>query len=106
MSRAQINTLTNLIDSAEAGGWTLPTDVMEAHRIYRQVTALDLAPPAALDAYTAAARIVTATTAGEPVDPLAAGRELRHAEEERRAYDQAKHLLQVAIDQAAQAAGN
>ncbi len=106
MTRAQINTLTSLIDSAEAGGWTLPADVLEAHRIYRHVAALNLEPPAALDAYTAAARIVTATTAGEPVDPLAAGRELRHAEEERQAHDQAKRILQLAVDQAATAAGN
>ncbi len=106
MTRAQINTLTNLIDSAEAGGWALPTDVVEAHRIYLQVTALDLELPAALDAYTAAARVVTATAAGEPVDPLAGGRELLDAEEERRAYEKARHILQLAADQAAQAAGN
>ncbi len=37
MTRAQINTVTNLVDSAEAGGgWTLPADVLEAHRIYRE----------------------------------------------------------------------
>jgi len=106
MTRAQINTLTSLIDNADAGGWTLPADVLAAHRIYRQVSALDLDPPAALDAYTAAARIVTATTAGEPVDPLAAGRELRHADDERQAHDLAKRILQLAVDQAATAAGN
>jgi len=37
---------------------------------------------------------------------LAAGRELRHADDERQAHDQAKRILQVAVDQAATAAGN
>lgn len=106
MSRAQINTLTNLVDSAEAGGWTLPADVLEAHRIFREVTALDIEPPAVLDAYTAAARIVDSVAAGEPADLMAAGRDLRHAEDERQAHDKAKHILQVAADQAAQQAGN
>ena len=90
MTRAQINTLSSLVDNAEAGGWTLPADVLQAHRIYRQVSALDLEPPAGLDAYTAAAKIVDSVAAGERVDLLAAGRELRLADEERQAYEKAK----------------
>ena len=106
MSRAAINTLTHLIDSAEAGGWTLPADVLEAHHVYRQVSALDIEPPAGLDAFTAAAKVVTSVAADETVDLMVAARQLRDAEEERRAYDQAKLLLQVAADQAATTAGN
>jgi len=95
-----------LIDSAEAGGWTLPVDVLEAHRVYKRVNELTLPAPASLDAFTAAAGIVDSVASGEPVDVMAAGRGLLDADGERQAYEKARHILQVAVDQAAQAAGN
>ena len=64
MSRMKNNALTRLVESAEAGTFTLPADVVAAHHIYTRVRAVELAELEPLHADTAAARLVSAVAAG------------------------------------------
>ena len=68
MSRMINNALTTLVESAEAGTFTLPADVLDACRTYTRVRAVELTELEPLHAETAAARLVSAVAAGEDPD--------------------------------------
>lgn len=104
MSRMEIQALTTLIETAEGGGHTLPTELLDAYRIHQRARALTVAAPLELDVDTAAARIVSAVAAGEEPDPLELGRNLDAADRDRQAANRAQLAVAAAIEQAANAA--
>ncbi len=106
MSRMEINTLTSLVESAEAVGYTLPSELLDAHRTYVRVKAVEIPQPKTLEADTAAARIVSAVAAGETPDPSALAHEVNRAALAGRDYDQAKIVMGLAVEQAGNAATN
>lgn len=104
MTRAQTLTLTKLTDTAEVGGYTLPAEVTDAVRTWRRVEALTTAEPKPSTTDTAAAQLVSATAAGEPVDLAALGSAIREADEARHAHAAAVSILSEAREQAGNAA--
>jgi len=104
MSRMEINTLTNLVESAEAVGYSLPTELLDAHRTYVRVKAVEIPKPKTLEADTAAARVVSAVAAGETPDPNALAGEVNRAALAGRDFDQAKLVMGLAVEQAGNAA--
>ena len=104
MSRMEINALTSLIGMREAGGYDLPTELVGAYRTYERTRALVAAEPPALDVDSAAARVVSATAAGNEPDLLQAGRDLEEADRDRRATERARAVLAAAVEQAAHSA--
>jgi len=106
MSRMETTTLTKLVQSAEGAGYTLPPALMDAWRTYNRVKALEVPEPAVLDAQGAASRIVSATAAGETVDPLAAARQLEQATCDIQTASQARMLVSAATEQAAHLAAS
>ena len=99
MSRMKNNALTTLVESAEAGTFTLPADVLDACRTYTRVRAVELTELEPLHAETAAARLVSAVAAGEGPDlATLAGEVQRSVTNENVAY-QAKGILGEAIEQ-------
>ena len=104
MSRMEIQSLTTVVDSSSAGGYTLPAELLDAHAIYRRMRALTAPEPPPLDLDAAAARLLDQVAAGHDADPLAAGRELDDADRDRQAVIRAGQLLAAGIEQAATAA--
>lgn len=100
MSRMEINSLTNLIESSEVGGYTLPAELLDSYRTYQRVKALEVPQPAAVDMDAAAARVVSAVAAGEGVDLVAAASVFEDKEREKRNATQAAGILRLAVEQA------
>lgn len=104
MSRAEITSLTNLVDASAGGGYTLPPELTDAYRIYRRVKAIEVPEPNPLHLDTAAARLVSAVAGGKSVDVLELGAAVAQAETDRRATELARAVLADAIEQAGNAA--
>ncbi|MDP9395574.1 MAG: hypothetical protein M3Q27_15555 [Actinomycetota bacterium] len=104
--RARIGALSTLTQSATAGGYTLPTDVVDAHAVWQRLRQVELPTPRQLHIEDAAGRIVHTVTRGEALDLLEVGAEFDRVERERRAYDQALTVLRLAVEQAGNAAVN
>jgi hypothetical protein len=106
MSTVQIRALSTLVQSANAGGYTLPTDVTDTYRVWQQLAQTEIPTPRQFGAEDAVARIVAAVTAGEPFDPMALCRASLTARDEKLVHDEAQAALRIAIDQAASNAVN
>lgn len=106
MSRMQINALTKLVASAEAGGYTLPSELTDALRTHDRVKAVTFPQPAADDQEATAARIVSTVAAGESVDVAALMAATIDREREAKAVVQVQHVIHLAVEQAAGAAAN
>ncbi len=104
MNRAQTMALAKLIDSAEAGGYTLPAKLLDAWRTYQRVKALDVPTRETLSPEAAAARIVSTVAAAESPDVTGLARELANARLEDEADEHARGILARASDQAGEAA--
>jgi hypothetical protein len=106
MSRAQLIALKALVEGTEAGGYALPADVLNAHRVYDTVRALVPPEPPGADVTlgAAASRFVASVSAGDDVDLTVAARALRHAVDERADVDQARVLLAAVIEHAGEEA--
>jgi hypothetical protein len=50
MSHMENNVLTNLVRSAEAVGYSLPAELLDAHRTYVRVKAVEISKPKTLEA--------------------------------------------------------
>ncbi len=68
--RARIGALSTLTQSATAGGYTLPTDVVDAHAVWQRLRQVELPTPRQLHIEDAAGRIVHTVTRGEALDLL------------------------------------
>ena len=101
MSRMETTALTQLVQSAEGAGYTLPTELLDAYATYHRVKALEVPEPAVLDAEGAASRIVSATAAGETVDLIAAACQWERATRDTQTASQAQMLVNAATEQAA-----
>lgn len=106
MSRMQINALTKLVDAGEAGGYTLPAELLDAYRIYTRTRALSVPEVRPLEADAAAARVVAAVAAGDSPELVSLGAEVDRAQRDHEAHARALHILNVATEQAAGAAAN
>jgi len=104
MSRAEILSLTNLVDASAGGGYTLPAELTDAYRIYCRVRAIEVPAPNPLYLDTAAARLVSAVAAGKSADVLKLGTAVAQAETDRQATEKARAVLAAAIEQAGNAA--
>jgi hypothetical protein len=104
MSRAAITQLEVLVSAAEESGYSLPEALVAAHATLVAVKGLTIPTPPTLDVHTAAARAITATAAGEPVDLLALAGEAAEAQLDRQRYEQAQLIRSLAIEQAGEAA--
>ena len=104
MSRAANTQLEALVTSADAGGYTVPPELTAAYDTLVAVKALVIPPPQALDPDTAAARIVTATADGKPVDLMALAAEVAEIELGKQRHEQALHIMALAIEQAGERA--
>ena len=104
MSRGTDLQLRDLVTGAEGGGYTLPTELLDAYATFVRVKALSMPTPQVLDPDTAAARIVSATAAGEPVDLVAIATEVAEIELGKQRHDQAAHIMRLAIEQAGERA--
>jgi hypothetical protein len=103
MSTAQINAVRDLVAHREAGGYTLPPELVAAWERHSAVRALTVPPPDALHVDTAGARLVAAVERGEDVDVAAFGREVMAADADRKAVDTARRVLAAAVGQSATA---
>lgn len=106
MSRMQINALTQIVDSAEAGGYTLPVELTDALTVYRRVTALTLSEPRGHNPEETAARLVHTLAEGKEVDLTALAAGMSDAELEAKVAAQVQHVVTLAREQAAGAATN
>jgi len=105
MSNAQNTALAKLVGNAEAGGYTLPPELVDAWQTVERVrAALDLGVPGSLPIEDAAARVVAAVASGKTPDMLEVGREMHRLEGERQAHGHASRALAEAREQAAAAA--
>jgi len=105
MSNAQNSTLAKLVGNAEAGGYELPAELVDAWQTVERVrAALDLGVPGSLPIEDAAARVVAAVASGKTPDMLEVGREMHRLEGERQAHGHASRALAEAREQAAAAA--
>lgn len=104
MSNAQNSTLAKLVGNAEAGGYTLPAELIDAWQTVERVRALDLGVPDSLAADVAAAQVVAAVTSGKTPDMLEVGREMHRLESDRQAQGHASRALAEARELAAAAA--
>lgn len=104
MSRAAITQLEVLVSAAEESGYSLPEALTTAHATLVAVKTLTIPTPPTLDNTTAAARAITATAAGKPVDLLALAGEVADAQLGRQRYEQAQLILALAIEQAGERA--
>lgn len=102
--RARIQALTSIVQTAAAGNYTLPADVVEAHDVWKRLQQLELKPPRPLAIEDAAAKVVQAATAGDQVDPTKLCREYHKSQDDRRLYEEALTVLRAAVEQAAQIA--
>ena len=100
MSRAEINSLKTLIGNADAAGYTLPVELVNAAAAHTKLSALQISPPDPFEADTAAARVVAAVAGGEDIDLLALGHRLRQAVEDRQAFEAARTIAREAQEQA------
>jgi len=104
MSRAAITQLEVLVSAAEESGYSLPEALVAAYDTLVAVKGLTIPTPPTLDVHTAAARAITATAAGKPVDLLALAGEAAEAQLGRQRYEQAQLILALAIEQAGERA--
>jgi hypothetical protein len=104
MARKELTAVTNLITSAESGGYGLPKEIIDAYQTLLAVKALEIPSPKPFDVETAAARVVSSVAAGKGADIVAATKQLITFNAEAAAYDSAKSVLALAIEQAANAA--
>jgi hypothetical protein len=102
--RARISALTSLVQSTNAGSYSLPTDVIEAHSVWQRLKQTQLPPLRELHVEDVAGRIVHSATSGETPDILGVGAEFDQVQAERRAYDHALTVLRLAVEQAGNAA--
>ncbi len=102
--RVQIRSLDQLVNNQEAGGYTLPTDLLDAHRTYRRVSQLTPPQQPAVSPETVAAELVTAAGEGQPVDVVAYAHRLAEADAERAAVERSRVVLLAANEQALDAA--
>ncbi len=101
MSRMETTALTELAQLSEGAGFTLPAELLDAWRTYHRVKALEVPEPPTADVEAAASRIVSATAAGEAVDPIGAARQLEQATRDAQTAAQAQQLVAAAAEQAA-----
>ncbi len=101
MSRMENAALTELVQSAEGAGYTLPTELLDAYATYHRVKALEVPEPPTADVEAAASRIVSATAAGEPADPLAEAHQFEQGVRDFQAVSTARTLVGAATEQAA-----
>jgi hypothetical protein len=106
MTRAQQMSARSLFDGQPVGGYTLPSDVIDAYTTHARVKALTVNEPEAYDVEDAAGRIVWHIEKGETPDVLSFGRDVRKVIDDRLAYDQALRVYQLAIEQSAEAMTN
>ncbi|CAN5787013.1 hypothetical protein BH18ACT2_BH18ACT2_08050 [soil metagenome] len=106
MTRGQLGALRPLVESADAGGYTLPAELVDAWRTFEQVKALPLSPPAPAYFEELAAGVVAAVAGGKTPDVVKAGRELHRAGDGVQAYAAGQRILAEAIEQAGTAAAN
>ena len=104
MSNAQINTLAKVIGNAEAGGYSLPPELLESWATFERVRGLTIDDPPSLPIEDAAGRVVAAAAAGDTPDVAALGRDLHRFEGERQAHAHAGRIFGEAREQAANAA--
>ena len=104
MSRAEILSLTNLVDASSGGGYTLPAEVTDAYATYCRVRAIEVPEPNPLHLDTAAARLVSAVAGGTSADVLELGTAVAQAETDRQATEKARAVLAAAIEQTGNAA--
>ena len=100
MSRMQTTALKSLIGTADAGGYTLPDELLTAWNTYQAVQALTLPELPQMPVDAAAARLVASVTAGDPLDLLEVGRDAQRVEDDRQAVAIAQRVLAEAIEQA------
>jgi len=103
-TRGQLSALRPLVESADAGGYSLPAEVVDAWRVFEKVRALPLPAPATTDHEEVAAGVVAAVAAGKSPDVAKAGVKLHRAVDEQQAHDAAQRVFVEAIDQAGTAA--
>jgi len=95
-----------LVESADAGGYSLPAEVVDAWRVFEQVRALPLPAPPAADFEEVAAGVVAAVADGKPVDVVKAGTKLHRVGDEQQVHAMAQRVLVAAVEQAGVAAAN
>jgi len=105
-TRGQISALRPLVESAAAGGYTLPAPVVDAWATFEAVKALPLPAPAPTDFEEFAAGIVAAVADGKPVDVAKAGVKLHRFGDAQQAHAAGQRVLIEAVEQAGQAAAN
>lgn len=103
MSRAQNISITALFDAAEVGGFTLPEELLAAHRTLLQAKAITVPTPPPVDTDAAAAQLVAALVAGEEPDPIAQAELLEERQRQRALAETATQVARIAAEQAADA---
>lgn len=105
MSRAQLTSVTALVESREAGGYTLPDALVAAFDQYQAVKTVALPEPDQLDADTAAARLRADLAAGKAPDLAAAADQVRRAQDQQAMLEIARRVRDQAVEQASDQVG-
>lgn len=106
MREMETNVLGKLVGSAEVVGYELPPELVDAWNIYLRTKALVMPEPQPLGIEAAAARIVSSAASGEDPDLSALVREVDQSNRDRHATAEARRILDLAHEQAANAATN
>ncbi len=101
-----MSSLSSLVQSADVGGYSLPSGVLEAHAVWQRLQQSELPPPRTLHVEDAAGQVVHAVSNGQTPDLLALGAEFGRVQDQRHAYDQAVAVLRLAVEQAGNLAVN
>lgn len=96
--------VTKLIANADAGRYTLPPELVEAHSAYRQLSSYEIAAPRPSDVETTAARVVATLRAGDAFDLDAVARELVESDREAEVHQRSLAVLREAVDQSSDTA--
>jgi hypothetical protein len=104
MSRADINALKSLIESAQAGRYTLPAELTQAYETVINTRQIQLTAPPTLEVNEAANRLAATVEAGGTPDLMALGREVHDATAARQAHQHAQQILNTAVEQVAERA--
>lgn len=92
---AHIRHITNLVSSAEAGGYSLPAELLDVYGNYTRVRQIDVPEPTVLDPDTAATRLIASD-----VDVLELARTVAQGQAELETARRARELVGLAAERA------
>ncbi len=98
--RGRMQALKQLVEHQQAGGYTLPADVLKAYNLPQQVQALPLPQPDALAVDAAGAQVIAALGRDAVPDLAALARRMQDADASRNRYALAQRVQVEAAQQA------